>query len=30
VRDFYQLEKMWVPAGGPAAEPPHTPPTTPG
>ena len=20
VRDFYQLEKMWVPAGGPAAE----------
>lgn len=27
VRDFYQLEKMWVPTGGPAAEAPHTPPT---
>lgn len=30
VRDFYQLEKMWVPAGGPGAEAPHTPPTSPG
>jgi len=28
VRDFYQLEKMWVPAGGPAAE--VAPPTSPG
>jgi ribosome-associated protein len=28
VREFYQLEKMWVPAGGPAAE--VAPPTSPG
>ncbi len=30
VRDFYQLEKMWQPAGGPGAEiaPPASPPTT--
>ena len=30
VRDFYQLEKMWVPAGGPGAETPHAAPATPG